>query len=728
MRSAGRWVWATVLLLWATSAWADDAHVDRLARLARVWGTIATFHPWLRYKDIDWDAALVRALPKVKAATSAEEERAALAAMVAEVGDPLTRLNHPGAPPAVSTKPPFTWVDKVLVVDLTARPADPRSLLATLTPEIAKAHAVVFDLRAQWAGENGFALQPVSALAEGLFAYPGRAPSERLIQHRGYRTQGDFGGFSSGTVTNEGDVYLPKPGAKLPRPVFLINARSALPAVVFALQQSGDGYLVSEGPPNEASLVSQTGVALGDGWEMLIRAGELVNADGTTGMIADMVVPSHLGKDVAMDAALRVARNGARRPKRALPPLPASVWRPDRVYHEAELTPELRMLALFRYWTIFHFFYGYPQLLGDWDGVLTRMIPVFEATTDTKSYALALCRLGALTGDAHSSIGGPPMDRLLGNSAPPFAARFVEGKPVVTALRGDAPGVGVGDEIVEVDGEAVGARIARLEPCAAGSNDASRGRNLARILIAGGDGSTASVTLRSADGATHKVELLRKKEYTKVPERGGDIVRVLPGNIGYIDLDRLLAPDVDAALEKVKSTRALIFDMRGYPHGLFWMLAPRMNVKKAQIASRIVTPRLTAFDTQGRDLFLQPIAPTDKWIYQGPSVMLIDERSQSQSEHTGLFLETAAGTKFIGSQTAGANGTVTVMSLPGDVKAWLTGQEIRHADGRQLQKIGLVPDVEVKPTIRGLRAGRDEVLEKAVEFLGGQGALVPARP
>lgn len=49
----------------------------------------------------------------------------------------------------------------------------------------------------------------------------------------------------------------------------------------------------------------------------------------------------------------------------------------------------------------------------------------------------------------------------------------------------------------------------------------------------------------------------------------------------------------------------------------------------------------------------------------------------------------------------------------------LTGQAVRHADGRQLQRIGLVPDVLGRPTIAGVRAGRDEVVERAVRCVKG---------
>jgi C-terminal processing protease CtpA/Prc len=46
-----------------------------------------------------------------------------------------------------------------------------------------------------------------------------------------------------------------------------------------------------------------------------------------------------------------------------------------------------------------------------------------------------------------------------------------------------------------------------------------------------------------------------------------------------------------------------------------------------------------------------------------------------------------------------------------------TGQEVRHIDGRQLQKVGIRPDVVVRPTIAGVRAGKDEVLDCALAWL-----------
>lgn len=42
---------------------------------------------------------------------------------------------------------------------------------------------------------------------------------------------------------------------------------------------------------------------------------------------------------------------------------------------------------------------------------------------------------------------------------------------------------------------------------------------------------------------------------------------------------------------------------------------------------------------------------------------------------------------------------------------------VYYPDGTATQRISIVPDVEVKPSVKGIREGRDELLEKAVEII-----------
>ena len=47
----------------------------------------------------------------------------------------------------------------------------------------------------------------------------------------------------------------------------------------------------------------------------------------------------------------------------------------------------------------------------------------------------------------------------------------------------------------------------------------------------------------------------------------------------------------------------------------------------------------------------------------------------------------------------------------------MTGMGVYYPDGRETQRIGMIPDFEVKPTIAGIKAGKDEVLQKAIELI-----------
>ena len=97
--------------------------------------------------------------------------------------------------------------------------------------------------------------------------------------------------------------------------------------------------------------------------------------------------------------------------------------------------------------------------------------------------------------------------------------------------------------------------------------------------------------------------------------------------------------------------------------------------------------------------------------------MLVDERTIDQAEHVGLFLGAANKTAYLGSSSAGADGDVNEFVVPGGITIHFSARDVRHANGGKLQRLGLQPSVSVSPTIKGVRDGRDEVLEKAIEYL-----------
>ena len=207
--------------------------------------------------------------------------------------------------------------------------------------------------------------------------------------------------------------------------------------------------------------------------------------------------------------------------------------------------------------------------------------------------------------------------------------------------------------------------------------------------------------------------------FVPYPARNGEVFRLLNPKTGYVDLERLPIAQVDAMFDTFQNTDAIIMDMRGYPQGTAWSIAPRLATSPGMPNAQFRTNILTTGGEQliGSELFEQRIPVTGKPRYKGKTIMLIDDRAISQSEHSGLMYKTANGTVFIGSPTDGANGDVTGFSVPGGIGISFSGHDVRWPDGKQLQRVGLIPDVEAHPTIEGVRAGRDEILDRALSYL-----------
>jgi len=142
--------------------------------------------------------------------------------------------------------------------------------------------------------------------------------------------------------------------------------------------------------------------------------------------------------------------------------------------------------------------------------------------------------------------------------------------------------------ILKVDGEDASRRIAeRLKYTAHSTLQAGMYVAGERSLVRGPRDSTATFTVRDLHDQVRELRVARKAEYLPQTQgdRTGDVLRMLPGNIGYADLDRLPSSRVDEMFEKFKDCPAIIFDDRGYPQGTAWQIAPRLT-EKADVVAR----------------------------------------------------------------------------------------------------------------------------------------------
>ncbi|HKO56854.1 MAG TPA: S41 family peptidase, partial [Thermoanaerobaculia bacterium] len=394
-------------------------------------------------------------------------------------------------------------------------------------------------------------------------------------------------------------------------------------------------------------------------------------------------------------------------------------WRADKRYDDMTYpSVEYRLLAAARMWGIVHYFYPYLELIGDWDAVLPLAVERMLHAANQDEYTAAAIAIMRHVEDTHTSVSGTPaVARVTGGRSPlPIEVEQVEHRWIVTRVIDDQAGFAIGDELVSIDGEPVAARAERLSKWLTASTPAGL-RYLLSLRMTGGDeGSTGVAVVEKPDGTRRELRATRKRAWFTAP-RKGEAWRLINPDLGYVDLRLLKVPQIDAMLEAMRNTRSIIFDMRGYPNGVAYPMIGRFNTRGAKIGAifrRKLVQAPIGSETDFSIEFRQELPTSDKPKYQGATFMLVDERTISQAEHTGMWLQVANGTRFVGSQTAGADGDVTWFYLPGGLRVNMTGHDVRHADGRQLQRVGLIPEVKVAPTVAGIRAGCDEVLEAAI--------------
>jgi len=199
----------------------------------------------------------------------------------------------------------------------------------------------------------------------------------------------------------------------------------------------------------------------------------------------------------------------------------------------------------------------------------------------------------------------------------------------------------------------------------------------------------------------------------------GPALRLRSKDVAYLKLSSVKAEEAAHYVEEASGTKGFIIDIQNYPSE-FMVFA---------LGSHFVdgnTPfaRFTVCDPSNPGAFhwREPGSLTpQKPYYVGKIVILADETSISQAEYTSMTFRAAHGAIVVGRQTAGADGNVSPFELPGGLRSMISGIGVFYPDKRPTQRIGIVPNVEVKPTIAGIREGRDEVLEEALrKILGSQ--------
>ncbi|NML58745.1 S41 family peptidase [Chryseobacterium cheonjiense] len=379
-----------------------------------------------------------------------------------------------------------------------------------------------------------------------------------------------------------------------------------------------------------------------------------------------------------------------------------------------------RLLSLYRYWNIIQYYFPYRYAIGrDWKEVLEEFIPKFLSDEDATAYNLTCLELTTRTNDSHAGIYNAVTRHFFGERVLPLEIVFVENKAVVKNYydeqRGKETGLKIGDIILAINNKPVEKVIEEYSVYLPASNYPTQLRKLSFELLSSNDLTTdiRYVTDGTEKTATLQTYIPDKINYTQKPAAA---FKMIDEQTAYINLGTIRSDNFKEIFEKIKDTKGLIIDIRAYPaefnvykFGKYLMPHPE-KFAKFTIPS-IISPGVFSMK-EGIT-----VGNNNKDFYPGKIAILVNETTQSSAEYHTMAFRKAPKAKVFGSQTAGADGNVSYFMLPGKISTQITGIGVYTPEGSETQRIGIIPDIEIKPTVEGIKNNKDEVLDKAVEWI-----------
>lgn len=396
--------------------------------------------------------------------------------------------------------------------------------------------------------------------------------------------------------------------------------------------------------------------------------------------------------------------------------------RNEKSYPTPQMDSGLNLLTLFRLWNVIEYYAPNRSLtLHPWEEVLSTYIRLVGAETDPVRFSRLYFRLIRELNDGHAYA---PIEMLFGQRMLPVWPLQAEGRLFV-GYSGDSA-LKRGDEVVAIDGEPISERLELLREYASRSNEASL-RQALRYYGLCTRRDTAEVvrrragacdTLRVATVPYGSVSPLYDPAQLEQPP-----FRLLADSVGYIYAGTFSREHLAQVVQTLPRTRALIIDLRTYPlkvdGALIALIGQSLRtesvVVRQALYQTLALPGL--FYRQEQWLFedFGEVAARCTQPYKGRVILLVDEMTQSNPEFQAMAFQSCPQTLTIGSPTSGANGSIVWIPLPGQLTSF-SGIGVLYPDGTQPQTVGVRLDVEVLPTTEGVQAGRDEVLERALEL------------
>lgn len=382
-----------------------------------------------------------------------------------------------------------------------------------------------------------------------------------------------------------------------------------------------------------------------------------------------------------------------------------------------------RVLTLFKLWNAMEYCFPYIGMTDKpWNSLLKEYIPLFAAPANKACYELAITELAACINDTHGNVEIPSSN--LGETilarkhyrkqVPVNLIESKEGDIVVNYSQSSE--LKRGDIIRRIDGETVEKIIKNLTPYIPASNHPALVRQILPFLLRTNNDSLSVTCIRNGKKLSLNLNDFGLNKRTKSEGvKSWQDYNLAAKNIIYIGLGTRNCGSIsDIILQKNIKTKGIIIDLR-YHKDAF------------EILNQLLTPNKESFIWFSENEKSSPgnyklstisyIGSENLDYYKGKVAILVDEGVQSSVEYRAMAYRKAPNSAIIGSKTAGADGNIGYLSLPGNIKFVYTALGAYYPGWGVCQRKGVNIDIEARATANEIRKGQDVLIEKAIEFI-----------